>query len=442
MQKEIQLFYPFRINERLNYICTHLLTEVLGVTVSITDSRSDFLNYPGPAINYSGEDMSHGLWIHPHGLLEETTIRPQQTEVSQWKGFPCFFLQNEGDIPFDIFAASFYLLSRYEEYAAQGMDEHGRFDPIESLAYKHNFLETPIVDRWAYLLKNELLQKYPGMEFPLRRFRMISTFDVDHPYQFKKRGIVRTFGALGKDTLRLDFRQVGERMAVQLRLKSDPYMKAIRWIAQWHQTTGKEYFLFILRGAQGKYGVSTSFFLSSYYQYLKELKSATIGLHPSYETYKNLELLIKEKQELEEILGRKVITSRHHFLRISIPETYQELAIAGIEDDFSLAYAKMPGFRSGTAIPHRFYDLEQEKATGLLLHPTVMMDTTLIAHQKLLPEDALGKIKSLIDECYQSGGDYVSLWHNSNLAGNSTDNPWIDVFIESFKYASALEKNS
>ena len=443
MQNEIRIFYSSKTNERLSYAAVHLLTEILGVAVSITDSKSDFLNHSGPAINYSGENLAHGLWVHPHGLLEETNIHPlDNPDVLQWNGFSCFFPQNEGDIPFDIFAASFYLLSRYEEYTTFESDEHGRFDPQKSLAYKHHFLEIPVVDRWAYLLKDELQKKYPEMGFPLRRFRSVSTFDTDHPYQFRKKGIIRTFSALGRDAIRFNLKQIGERISVQLRLKSDPYMKATQWIDQWQKTAGKNYFLFILRGNRGKYGTSAQLPPHAYSEYFRGLESAIIGLHPSYETYKNLELLIKERKELEEIIEHKIMASRHHFLRISLPETFQELIVAGIKDDFSLAYAHAPGFRSGTAIPHRFYDLEQEKITGLLLHPTVMMDTTLIMHKKLSPEDALKKIKFLIDECYQSGGDYVSLWHNSNLAGNSQSNPWIEVFSESFRYASALEKNS
>jgi len=76
-----------------------------------------------------------------------------------------------------------------------------------------------------------------------------------------------------------------------------------------------------------------------------------------------------------------------------------------------------------------------------LLHPTVMMDSTLIFHLKLSPESALEKIKSLIDACKESGGDYLSLWHNSNIAGLPEKNPWIGVFIESHNYAISMENH-
>jgi hypothetical protein len=124
------------------------------------------------------------------------------------------------------------------------------------------------------------------------------------------------------------------------------------------------------------------------------------------------------------------------------PETFQELNLAGFKEDFTLAFAHAPGFRSGTAVPYFFYDMEREEETGLLIRPTIMMDSTFIFHQKLKPEEALQKMKDLIDACKKSGGDYVSLWHNSNLAGTEKENPWINVFIQAYKYAISLENNN
>jgi hypothetical protein len=117
------------------------------------------------------------------------------------------------------------------------------------------------------------------------------------------------------------------------------------------------------------------------------------------------------------------------------------LNLAGFQEDFTLTFAQAPGFRSGTAVPHFFYDIEQEIETDLLIHPTIVMDSTFIFHRSVLPEKALQKMKNLIDACKKSGGDYVSLWHNSNLAGMEKENPWINVFIQSYEYALSLEND-
>jgi hypothetical protein len=164
-------------------------------------------------------------------------------------------------------------------------------------------------------------------------------------------------------------------------------------------------------------------------------------MHPSYNTLLNLKQLEIEKKQLEKILQSKIALSRQHYLRMQAPETFQDLQSVGIEEDFTLAFAHAPGFRSGTAVPYFFYDLQKDEPTSLQIRPTVMMDSTFIFHLKFSPDKALQKMKQLADACKQSGGDYLSLWHNSNLAGTPQENPWIRVFVQSSDYAVSLENS-
>ena len=429
-------------NQRPEYIAGHIFNSILGVDFSIVRNREFFLQQTDGCINYSDEDLHHGLQIVPHGLLFEKGVREiTNLETSQWKGYFCFFRQTKGDIPFDIFAASFYLLTLYEEYFPKQLDEHGRFNPNESLAYRNGFLEIPLIDRWAYLLKNELKKKYPYTEFKERKFRFVSTIDVDHPYLYLRKGFIKSVGKTLRDLLNRQFENISSRISVHLRMRPDPYMEALQRIDRIHKESGKPYYLFALMKDRGKYGRKSLYPLTAYYRYLKNLDSATVGLHPSYNTYLNLEQLIKEKKRLEKVLERKNVTvSRQHFLRMLIPETFTDLKAAGFREDFTVAFAHAPGFRSGTAVPYYFYDVEKDTNSELTLHPTTVMDTCLITHIGLSPEEALEKIKRLVDECKQSGGDFVSIWHNSNIAENN--NPWINVFIESFHYAISMENNN
>jgi hypothetical protein len=384
--------------------------------------------------------------------------------VGEWKGVFCLFYSGKGDVPFDVFAAAFYLLSLYEEYFperideqgrldergrldGQGrLDEHGRFDHRASTLFREGVLETPVVDRWAYLLKEAL--EAAGAEasvFWLREYSAIGTYDVDHPYLYKYKGLIKNGGGLLRDGLKGDWRAVGERISVLLRRAEDPYMQALRWLVGMEREEERFYYVFVLLGKRGKYGRSTVYSPKAYYQYLRGLEWFATGLHPSYRAAHTSQpffvTLNKERAALERILGRPVSSSRQHFLQMETPFTFRTLQQAGIGEDFTLAFAKAPGFRSGTAIPHYFYDVERDLKTNLWLHPTVMMDSTLIFHLKLSPEAALKKIKALIDACRQSGGDYVSLWHNSNLAGRPEENPWIEVFMESRRYAISQENN-
>jgi len=414
------------------------------VEFSIIKDKNAFLKQKGVCINYSKENLKHGLWIFSHGLLFEKGVQEiKNLEISQWKGYFCFFRQTSGDIPFDLFAASFYLLTLYEEYYPKQLDEHGRFDPNESQVYRKGFLETPLIDRWSYLLKEDMKIKYPDLKFEKRKFRFVSTCDVDYPYKYLKKGLIRSVGGMMRDLRNGQLKEIAMRIAVHLRIKPDPYMDALRWIDRVHQDACKPYRLFALMEDRGKYGRKTLYPLKTYYRYLKNLDSVTVGLHPSYDTYFNPKQLLIEKKRLEKALGKdEIATSRQHFLRMHVPETFRMLEEAGFREDYTIAFAHAPGFRSGTAVPHHFYDVEKDTIGELMLHPTIVMDACLITHLGLSPEEALEKIKRLLDECMQSGGEFIILWHNSNLSGNSKNNPWINVFIESFRYAVSQEKNT
>lgn len=438
------IYSPSENTQRLDYIARHIFNVLLGIDFSIVRDKEAFLRQTGACINYSDKDLRHGLQIVPHGLLFEKGVRAiSNLEISQWNGYSCFFQQPQGDIPFDLFAASFYLLTLYEEYFPKRLDEHGRFDLNESLAYRNGFLEIPLIDRWAFLLKEELEKMYPHTTFKKRKFRFISTVDIDHPYQYLKKGLIRSMGGTMRDLLNRQWGNVASRFAVHFRMQADPYMEALQWIDRVHKESDKSYYLFALMKDRGKYGRKTLYPLTTYYHYLKNLNSVVVGLHPSYDTYFNLGQLFTEKKRLEKALGKAgIITSRQHFLRMSVPETFRHLEAAGFREDFTTAFAHAPGFRSGTSVPYYFYDVEKDRISRLLLHPTIVMDACLITHLGLCPEEALEKIKHWVDECKQSGGDFVSLWHNSNLTGNRNSNPWINVFIESFHYANSMENDN
>ena len=434
--------YCFSENtRRLEYIAQHLFNTILGVEFRITSDKKQYLESTHPCINYSETELNHGLQIIPNGLLFETNIHPlEDLKESEWNGLFCFFYTGKGDIPFDLFAASFYLLTLYEEYFPEKWDKHDRFDYRESLLFRNHSLETPIIDRWAHLLKAELEKAGSDTsDFKLRKYQAIATYDIDHPFLYRYKGLVKNFGGFLRDGFQGNFRGIKERLRTCFRLQEDPYFLSIQSIDQIQNQQKRPYYLFVLLGKRGKYGRTTRYSPVAYYRYLKTLTLARIGLHPSYDTLRNLEQLGIEKKQLEKIVQLKIAHSRQHFLRMQVPETCQELILAGLEEDFTLAFAHAPGFRSGTSIPYFFYDLQKNEATSLLIRPTIMMDSTFIFHQKLSPEEALQKMKQLIDACKQSGGDYLSLWHNSNLAGTPEKNPWINVFIQSFDYAVSLE---
>ncbi len=135
------LVYTPQINTRVEYIFRTIFEDVWNSSVQLTDDVQEFENYTGPKLNYSMRQLGEELFIESHGLLQERGISDQEIQIIQWDGLPAFFqTSNYSSVPFDVFSASFYLLSRYEEYLPHIRDHYERFMAKESLAFEHGFL--------------------------------------------------------------------------------------------------------------------------------------------------------------------------------------------------------------------------------------------------------------------------------------------------------------
>src|ERR1700748_2142339 len=110
---DILLFSTFN-TPRLRYILHWIFNEQLQIEVLCTSDFDYWNNYNGAKINYSDQktDIS-SLHIIPHKLLNEPGIETQQLSVNRWKHSAIlFYIQPGALVPFDIFAAAFYMISR------------------------------------------------------------------------------------------------------------------------------------------------------------------------------------------------------------------------------------------------------------------------------------------------------------------------------------------
>ena len=99
-------------------------------------------------------------------MLTEIEIIDQEINFLKWDDLPIFFSStNKHTLPFDFFSASFYLVSRYEEYLPHFKDHYDRFMAKESLAYQNDFLHLPLINLWADKLKEQIIKKYPHLIF-------------------------------------------------------------------------------------------------------------------------------------------------------------------------------------------------------------------------------------------------------------------------------------
>ena len=428
------LIYTHKITPRLSYTFDFILNQILGLEYRITDNKEEFQQKDGPKINYSEDNFNDSIFIKPSNLLFEDDIRPQNLFVTQWDNVKIFFQTNDTSVlPFDLFAASFYLVSRYEEYLPFDPDSHGRFEAKESLAFKNNFLHEPIVDQWAYIFADILKERYSGIQIPGRNFQYISTIDVDNAYAFLFKGISRTLGATFRSLLNLDLQDNFRRYRT-LANKRDPY-DTYDIFFDTHQKYGIKPIWFFLVGNSGRYDNNVSPDKQGYQNLIKSIaKKSQVGIHTSYETYKNENKLQNEIRKLEGLIERKVYKSRQHYLRLHFNQTYQNLIKSGITEDYTMGYATNIGFRAGTCTPFNFYDLEKEEETGLKVFPFEVMDITLNKYKGYNVTEAISSIESVIEKIKKVNGTFISIWHNEALSDHGHWKGWETVYREMLRF--------
>jgi hypothetical protein len=437
MEKSSLLVYTQESNNRVDYAVRLILSSVLGIDAEITENREKSDSFPGPVINYSHSELPGALQIIPFGLLEETGLRIQNLPVSDWRGIPVFCTtEQSGEMPFDLFSASFYLATRYEEYLPFEPDHHGRFRAEDSLAYQSGFLRIPVINLWALELRKLIEKKFPEFTFPDLKYRYLPTVDVDTGMAYKYKGLFRTLGSLLRSVLLGRFTTIREHLTVITKAGKDPFDTYEDFEAL-HADHGLSARYFFALGNRGRFDKNLSFKNRSWRKHISRFSCRVkTGLHPSYPSWQSLKTIKKEKRRLERITRRKVTASRQHYLRMSLPWTYQILNQAGIRQDYSMGYATQPGFRAGICSPYRFYDLLREKEEKLMIWPFQVMDATLNNYMKLSPEKAIEVIADLVREVRKANGIFCSVWHNSSLSERDDWRGWKRVYEEMVRQAS------
>lgn len=431
------LVYCDDITPRVLHSFDFVFREVLSVDVEVTDDKDRFLSHDGPRVNYSEDRFENEFWIRPAQLLFETDIYAFELEPFRWEGQLVFFRSHEhSSFPFDPFAATFYFISRYEEYLPYVGDLYDRFRAHESLAYKNGFLQEPLVDHWCLWIRDALKALHPAYEFPERHYSYISTIDIDNAYAYRQKGMMRTLGGYLRSLMTLDFGAIGERSRVLLGLEKDPFDTYDHQMdLQRRYELDPIYFLLLADyGYNDKNVPYTSDQLRSLIKHLAD--HAYAGIHPSFNSNRYPEKLRTEIGRLADIVKREVIRSRQHFLILDLPYTYRRLLDLGIQEEYSMGFAAEVGFRAGTATPFFFYDLEMEQVTKMKVYPFMVMEATLKYYMEQSPDQALATIKRLIASVKEVGGTFISLWHNESLSEHKHWKGWSYVYEEMVKEAT------
>jgi peptidoglycan/xylan/chitin deacetylase (PgdA/CDA1 family) len=330
----------------------------------------------------------------------------------------------------DVFGSAFFMLSRYEEYVKPERDQHDRFPAAASLAYKEGFLDRPIINEYIEILWCCMKRLWPGLERKKRSFKTVVSHDVDIPFAYGLSG----------------FRQHVIKCSGDILKRKSPALMLKR-IAAWQALKNGEfrhdpnYTFDTIMDISEQNNIQSAFYFSTActnraydenynidHPYMRQLIRAIahrgheIGLHTSYETYRDLAQIKREFQKLLQVCEDEDIKQdkwggRQHFLRWQVPFTWNYWDQARLNYDSTLSYAEHAGFRCGLCCEFPVYDLIQRKQLSLLERPLVIMDASVLRenYMGLKGQEAIACMLKLKQKCRQFKGDFTLLWHNSSF---------------------------
>lgn len=419
--------YSESISSRVDYVFDLVFKQEFEIEYSLTSDRNVFDAHHAEKINYSDARKSETeFFIKSAPLLFENFIEKKEIPVSgKFETIVLFPNDKSCDLGFDVFSALFYMVSRYEEYLPFTPDAHGRYKASESLAFRHHFLEMPVVNIWLNILRNTLQKKFPALSFKSSCFKAILTYDIDVAYKYRGRSIGRMIGAMGKDLLRWNWKNLIQRKLTMLHLGKDPW-DVYDYLCETITKNKLDSRFFFLLANKGQHDRNLDWQGAIMKKLVQKIQTfSETGIHPSYQSSRVSKKILLEKQRLEELGGKKINKSRQHFLRFTLPDTYDALLQAGITEDYSMGFPSMQGFRAGTCTPFYFYNLKEEKATKLKIFPVTFMEGTFLSTNK--PDDALQEMLKMMEAVKDVGGTFISIWHNHTVSATSEYQAWREI---------------
>ncbi|MDP2966015.1 MAG: polysaccharide deacetylase family protein [Pelolinea sp.] len=333
------------------------------------------------------------------------------------------FIINKNNITlyYDLIAGTFFMLSRWEESVQSFKDKHGRFPAEHSLAFKQGFLDIPIVDEYALILRSWIQYLNPNWKPLKRKPGILLTHDIDHivkyssplklfksfftNYRFGKKSIINNLKLYKNECSNPDEALYYKNITELAKLSIDNNLNSIFFF----QTSKKSLY-------DSGYDINIPAIQSLIVKLIES--GFTIGLHSSYFTMNNINKIQSEKFLLDKLIGFQSIHCRQHFLRVQLPDTLRNQEEVGFLYDHSLGYPQHEGFRCGTCHPYHPYDLEKRKELKITVVPLIVMDNTLRNYRKLSIDNAEQQLLILANRSYQVEGTFTLLWHNTSLHGN------------------------
>lgn len=334
-------------------------------------------------------------------------------------------------INFDILSFAIWMMSQHEATVNPTRDQHQRFPAIASHAFRHDYLERPLVDEWLVVLGEVIKKTWPGLTLRSHDFSIEVSHDVDLPsaYMFKNWDSILRISAshlLRHGRCRESINALAIRMASKNRLNTRDPANTFDWILRNSQKNSiKNAFYFISGGTNRLYDADYTIEHKAIRHLLNDIhqQGHEIGLHPSYDTFLNQKLFLRQAEKLKAVCSEENIHQekwggRMHYLRWSQPETAYLWEQAKMDYDSTAGFPDRAGFKCGTCFEFPAIDPTNFAMLNLRIKPLIAMEVSILSEDYMgiqSMEDAFNKFSKLKDMCRKVNGRFSLLWHNSEL---------------------------
>lgn len=411
------------LTPRIKYIFNFIFKDILKAEVEFTGNSQYFLQSDQVKISYGELPLGDELFFKSTALLFSNKLVEIKPKTISFGEYQAPFPVEASALPFDVFAASFFIVSRYEEYLHQQKTEE-EFKPSKSYQYKWKILDKPVIDEWALMIKSIIKKKNPGFKFHEKKFQQQPTIHFNMLPGAPEGLLNRTkfvFSALFK--------------------KENNYLSA-----KFDQLTGVGINNEQVLEEVNKI-VSTKSSIPLYFAGFPEIPMDYISVDGVVKNLadRSLGLLrpcASDKQKMAEIKENLVKLKKIHPAAITLtsqqlevlkfPICYLNILNSGITADYSMGYSNMAGFRAGTCTPFNWYDLQLEKVTPLVVNSYCLTDYVL---QYLATDAATKTLRQYIDAVKVVNGTFYSSWSLKSLSGHPKYKKLKLLFIELLNYA-------
>lgn len=423
----IQITCPNNNIPERTYAIHALLSDVLGCNRNdyIIQFKDDVQDYELDVYGkkYTIEDHFFNRFVEPLSYLKLDNI-PEELVFFHGLGLelPIIygedkFVQKENGavIGLDIFASTFFMLTRWEE-SLLGREEKGDCDESQLFCVRRGIHQRPIVNEYADFIRRLLPS---DVSLSMRNYEVVLSHDVDgfltpSWFQIAKDIVKQTIhGAPKNKVLNLTWK---EEIKYKRAFPS-AYSQFKLYTALTEKYNIPEWFYFKVCG-KGETEATYLFDDKQTIDVVEKLKrknnpNFVLGFHPSQNVFGKKEQWDKEVSRITDLIKETPNHGRNHHLLYNHETLRMWESISNSPLDISnCVFHYRQGFRSGVCVPYHLFDLYQRQEMSLVEHPCQIMDTVIRYNGKTKSDDERWcDIQTVVEQVKKYQGELVLTWH-------------------------------